>query len=140
MNKENILENYFRLLTLTFWPIIWYKWVFISSKDLERVLFFSYASIALIYVIYFSYTYIKSSDSIKPSLMFAYRLSSIATFIITILSFVLFPKSIFLLYAKIIVLFIYLYFSYKEVYRRKNEEGVVGIMSFLLLLIFTIFY
>ena len=140
INKGNFMENYFKLITLTFWPIIWYKWIVISTRELELFLFFAFSLLSAVYVVLFIIGYFKKSKEERKGYMLEYRLSTILAFIVTLLSFVLYPKNIMLLYGKLFVISVYFYFSYVEVFKRKNVEGVVGIMSFLLLFIFTIFY
>lgn len=140
LESDNFFEHYFRLLTLCFWPIMWYKWNVISSRRLEYILFLTYSTFAGIYFILFIIRFLKSDDEKKESMMFYYRLSTVVAFVVSLFSFVLFPKNISLFYFKLFSISVYLYFSYREVFKKKNDEGVVGIMSFLLLLALTIFY
>lgn len=140
LESDDFFEHYFRLLTLCFWPIMWYKWNVISSRKLEYILFLTYSFFALIYLVLFIIRFFKSDLEKRNSMMFYYRASSIVAFIISLFSFVLFPKNIPLFYFKLFSISVYLYFSYREVFKNKNDEGVVGIMSFLLLLALTIFY
>lgn len=140
LESDNLFEKYFRFLTLSFWPIMWYKWNIISSRKLEYLMFLTYSFFAGIYFIFFTIKYIKSQPKQRESMMFFYRISSIFAFVTSLFSFVLFPKNIPVFYLKLTSISIYLYFSYREVFKKKNDEGVVGIMSFLLLLALTIFY
>lgn len=140
LESDDFFEHYFRLLTLCFWPIMWYKWNVISSRKLEYILFLTYSFFALVYLILFIIRFFKSNLEKRNSMMFYYRSSSIVAFIVSLFSFVLFPKNIPLFYFKLFSISVYLYFSYREVFKNKNDEGVVGIMSFLLLLALTIFY
>lgn len=140
LESDKFFENYFRFLTICFWPIMWYKWNVISSRKLEYLLFLSYSLLAGIYFLLFIVRYLKSSSDKKENMMFFYRLSTIVAFIVSLFSFVLFPKNIPVFYLKLLSISVYFYFSYREVFKKKNDEGVVGIMSFLLLLALTIFY
>ena len=140
LESDNFFERYFRLLTLTFWPIMWYKWNVISSRKLEYILFLTYSAFTGIYFILFTIRFFKADEEKKESMMFYYRASTVVAFVVSLFSFVLFPKNIPLFYFKLFSISVYLYFSYREVFKKKNDEGVVGIMSFLLLLALTIFY
>lgn len=138
MNKEVLFEYYFRFLTLFFWPIIFYKIIFIQNYTLEYILFYSYTFTGVIYIalLIFYFMNIKKLRNIN----LYYRLSTICSYILTLSTFLLFPTNIALLYLKFIFIIIYFYFSCKMVFKFKNEEGVVGIISSLLLMLIAISY
>ncbi|MDU2197608.1 MAG: hypothetical protein E7E21_04200, partial [Peptostreptococcaceae bacterium] len=69
-----------------------------------------------------------------------YRLNTICSYILTLSTFLLSPTNLTLLYLKFIFILIYFYFSCRMVFRFKNEEGVVGIISSLLLMVIAIWY
>ncbi len=138
MNKENLFEYYFRLLTLLFWPIICYKWIFIQNITIESILFITYTFIASIFIIFIIIDFIISKDIFNINLY--YRVSTIISYILTLCSFLLYPTNIPILLFKFISIIIYFYFSSKLVFKFKNEEGVVGIISSLLLIAISICY
>ena len=137
MYKEKLFDNYFKFLALLFWPIMWYKWIVISNGTLENMLFTIYAIIAIVFIILYS-VFIKYKDITQID--FFYRISTLLAFIFTLFSFLIYPKSLFFLYLKIIFTGIYLYYSIVKTLKFKDDEGVVGIMSSLLLIVITLFY
>lgn len=138
MNKEVFFEYYFRFLTLFFWPIICYKIIFIQNYTLESILFYSYTFVGIIYIalLIFYFMGMKKLRNINLH----YRLNTICSYILTLSTFLLFPTNLTLLYLKFIFILIYFYFSCRMVFRFKNEEGVVGIISSLLLMVIAIWY
>ncbi|HIE0523251.1 TPA: hypothetical protein ACXJL1_003592, partial [Clostridioides difficile] len=136
--KEKLFDNYFKFLALFFWPIMWYKWIVISNGTLENMLFTTYAIIAIVFIILYSVSMIKYKDITQID--FFYRISTLLAFIFTLFSFLIYPKSLFFLYLKIIFTGIYLYYSIVKTLKFKDDEGVVGIMSSLLLIVITLFY
>ncbi len=138
MYKEKLFDNYFKFLALFFWPIMWYKWIVISNGTLENMLFTTYAIIAIVFIILYSVSMIKYKDITQID--FFYRISTLLAFIFTLFSFLIYPKSLFFLYLKIIFTGIYLYYSIVKTLKFKDDEGIVGIMSSLLLIVITLFY
>ena len=138
MYKEKLFDNYFKFLALLFWPITWYKWIVISNGTLENMLFTIYAIVAIVFIILYSVFMIKYKDITQID--FFYRISTLLAFIFTLFSFLIYPKSLFFLYLKIIFTGIYLYYSIVKTLKFKDDEGVVGIMSSLLLIVITLFY
>ncbi|EGT3837824.1 hypothetical protein ERM61_07005, partial [Clostridioides difficile] len=128
----------FKFLALLFWPIMWYKWIVISNGTLENMLFTIYAIVAIVFIILYSVFMIKYKDITQID--FFYRISTLLAFIFTLFSFLIYPKSLFFLYLKIIFTGIYLYYSIVKTLKFKDDEGVVGIMSSLLLIVITLFY
>lgn len=137
MDKTNFFDNYFKVLTLLFWPIIWFKWRFISTSSLSYLMFIIYLALSIVYLILFSYFCLKNKNT--DSIVFLYRLSTLLTFVFTLLSFLLFPKNLFLLYLEMVFIAFYFYSSCLKVYRHHMDEGVVGILSSFLLIAITIF-
>lgn len=134
---SKILDNAFKFLVLFFWSIVWFNWQFLSTQNISISLFLIYLTLSLIYILAFTYNFISINfEKIK----YFYRLSTISTFIFASLYFLLFPKSLFLLLIKIIFEGFYLYFSCIKVYKYHLDEGVVGILSVLLLGAITIIY
>lgn len=138
MYKEKLFDNYFKFLALLFWPIMWYKWIVISNGTLENMLFTIYAIVAIVFIILYSVFMIKYKDITQID--FFYRISTLLAFIFTLFNFLIYPKSLFFLYLKIIFTGIYLYYSIVKTLKFKDDEGVVGIMSSLLLIVITLFY
>ena len=75
------------------------------------------------------------NDNNIKSITLYYRISTLTAFIFTLFSLLLFPTSLFFLTLKVIFVFIYLYLSYIKLFKYKIEEGLVGILASLLLLV-----
>lgn len=139
MKEEVYIENYFKILSLVFWPIIWYKWIVISNETIEIILVATYTVMCIGYTVY--YLYLKNKFDYKvEKIDFYYKFSTLLAFLITLYSFLLFPKNITALLLKLFLIGLFFYFSVVKTVRYGNEEGVVGIMASLLLAIITIFY
>ncbi len=138
MKKEYYFEMGFRGLTLLFWPIIIYKWIFISNIYIERNAFLIFSILAILYIIIMLISQIK--NKFLDNIVIYYRISTLISFILTLATFLLYPTNITLLLIKVLAIGIYLYISSKSVYVFKIEECVVGIISSILLLAISICY
>ena len=138
MKKEYYFEMGFRGLTLLFWPIIIYKWIFISNIYIERNSFLIFSILAILYIIIMLISQIK--NKFLDNIVIYYRISTLISFILTLATFLLYPTNITLLLIKVLAIGIYLYISSKSVYIFKIEECVVGIISSILLLAISICY
>jgi hypothetical protein len=138
-DSSRFLENYFRILSLAFWPIIWYKWIAITDRFLEISLVCSFSLMSILYVILFLYIGHKGYYHIER-IEVLYRFSTIIAFISTLLSFVSFPRNVTALLIKMGILLIYFLVSLRWVVKYKNDQGVVGIMASILLTIITLYY
>ena len=130
MINTKFIDNYFKFLFLSFWPIIWYELIFVSDPFIKSILVALYCIATLIYIpliIFFK-------DNIK-SITLYYRISTLNAFIFTLFSLLLFPTSLLFLALKVIFVFIYLYLSYTKLFKYKIEEGLVGVLASLLLLV-----
>lgn len=130
MINAKLIDNYFKFLFLSFWPIIWYELIFVSDPFIKFILVTFYCIATLIYIpliIFFK-------DNIK-SITLYYKITTLTAFIFTLFSLLLFPTSLLFLALKIIFIFIYLYLSYIKLFKYKIEEGLVGILASLLLLV-----
>ena len=131
MINTKFMDNYFKFLFLSFWPIIWYELIFFSDPFIKSILVALYCIATLIYIpliIFFN-------DNNIKSITLYYRISTLTAFIFTLFSLLLFPTSLFFLTLKVIFVFIYLYLSYIKLFKYKIEEGLVGILASLLLLV-----
>lgn len=138
MKREYYLEIYFRGLTLIFWPIIIYKWIFIPNTYIEKNSFLIFTVLAIIYIINIGILQIKYK--FLDNIVIYYRISTLISFILTLASFLLYPTNITLMWLKLLSIFIYFYISFKNVYNHKIEECVVGMISAVLLLVISICY
>ena len=138
MKRDYFFEMGFRGLTLLFWPIIIYKWIFISNFYIERNCFLAFSFLAILYILIIGISQIK--NKFLDNIVIYYRISTLLSFILTLLSFLLFPTNLTLMWLKILAIFIYFYISCKCVYKYKYEECVVGIISSALLLAINICY
>ena len=138
MKREYFFEIGFRALTLLFWPIIIYEWIFISNIYIERCLFLIFSILAILYIIIIGISQIK--NKILDNIIIYYRISTLISFILSLASILLFPTNIELMWLKILSILLYFYISSKGVYNYKNEECVVGMISSVLLLALNICY
>lgn len=138
MKKEDFFEIYFRALTLLFWPIIIYKWIFISNYYIERNLFVIYSILAILYIIILIVLQIK--NKFLDMIIIYYRIITLISYILTLASFLLFPTNLALMLIKILSISTYLYISYKNVFKYHIDECVVGVISSILLFALSICY
>jgi hypothetical protein len=139
MKDTKYIDNYFKILSLVFWPIIWYKWIVISNEIIEISLVTIYSILCVVYTVYYIYLKTKCNYEIDKIEVY-YNFSTILAFISTLYSFLIFPKNLTFLYIKIALIGAYFYFSVLKAIRYKREEGIVGIMASLLLAVITVFY
>lgn len=139
MKREyNILEIYFRILTILFWSILLYNWIFIPNTAIDTYIFFSYLILSTVYLILFTIMEFKNSNIDRIN--YFYKFISTVIFAISILYFLLFSNNINLFIIKSLVNLLYFYISCKKVFKSKDEEGVVGIIGSLLIFIFATYY
>lgn len=138
MKKEYFLEMGFRGLTLMFWPIIIYTWIFIPNIYIEKNSFLIFSILAIIYITNLILLQIKYK--FFKNIIIYYRISTLISFILTLATFLLYPTNITLMWLKLLSIFIYFYISFKNVYNHKIEECVVGVISAILLFVITICY
>ena len=137
MNKTKFFDDYFKILVLLFWPLMWFKWQFLATDTISFTLFIIYLALATLYFITFTYSSLVKKYYEK--IVYFYRISTLLAFVFTLLSFLLFPTNIFLLLLKMVFVAIYFYFSCLMVYKYNIDEGVVGILSVFLLIAIVIF-
>ena len=51
MINTKLIDNYFKFLFLSFWPIIWYELVFVSDPFIKSTLVTLYCVITLTYIL-----------------------------------------------------------------------------------------
>ena len=129
MINTKLIDNYFKFLFLSFWPIIWYELVFVSDPFIKSTLVTLYCVITLTYILIIMFF----KKNIK-SLTQYYRISTLTAFISTLFSLI-YPTNLLFLSFKVIFIFMYLYISYTKLFKYKIEEGLVGILASLLLLV-----
>lgn len=132
------MELYFRIISLMFWPIYWYKWIVITIENYNNILFYIYFIVDGIFIVLLIVKYIMRRNDSKRYFKFA--LSMALTYLITLLSFMIFKTNIILLYAQIFTCIILMVESWKLIKEEYNDIGVVGILAGLLILILTYFY
>lgn len=139
MKREyNILEIYFRILTILFWSILLYNWIFIPNTTIDTYIFFSYLILSTVYLILFTIMEFKNSNIDRIN--YFYKFISTVIFAVSILYFLLFSNNINLFIIKSLVNLLYFYISCKKVFKSKDEEGVVGIIGSLLIFILATYY
>ena len=129
MINTKLIDNYFKFLFLSFWSIIWYELVFVSDPFIKSTLVTLYGVITLTYILIIMFF----KKNIK-SLTLYYRISTLTAFISTLFSLI-YPTNLLFLSFKVIFIFMYLYISYTKLFKYKIEEGLVGILASLLLLV-----
>ena len=50
MINTKFMDNYFKFLFLSFWPIIWYELIFVSDPFIKSILVALYCIATLIYI------------------------------------------------------------------------------------------
>ena len=135
MNIE-FFDKYFKFLFLSFWAMVWYELVFVSDTFIKTILVSTYCIFTSIYIFFILFM---KKDTIKNITLY-YRISILCSFVSTLFSLLLFSTSIFFLITKLIFILICLYFSYTKLFKYKIEEGLVGILSSILLLVITFYY
>ena len=76
----------------------------------------------------------------KRQIYYLYRMVLILTYLESLYSFMVVPRNIEALYVKIILCVLLLLVSNKLIKKDKNDTGVVGILSSILILVLTYFY
>lgn len=135
MNNTKFTDDFFKFLILLFWPIVWYNYVAISKIEIEIFMFISFTLLSIIYIFLICYNFKK-----LEKIVILYRISTLFAFISFLCSYLLFSKNIILLFLKFIFIFIYFYISCIKNFKYKMDEGVVGILSALLLITITFSY
>lgn len=138
IGKNRALEYYFRLATLLFWFLYWYKWTLITSENYNEILIKSYSILALTYIITRLIDQIFNRS--LPCYEFLFHIISIAAYIISLFSFIIYPSLIELLYVKMLFSVLLIYVSRKMMTVELNELGLVGIFTGVLILTLTYFY
>ena len=136
--KYDILEFYFRFLTILFWGFLLLNWIFIPNNTVNRYILNIYLILSLVYLILLYINNIKYIH--KNYIDFLYRFISIVTFIVSGAYFLLFSTNIKLLLTKSVINLMYFYISCKKVSISKDEEGVVGIIASILIFTFATCY
>lgn len=135
--SKRFFEYNFRFLFILFWIIIWYKWVVLSNTHIEILLVSSFIILSILYLTLF---YILSKKYDEKNITIYYRTTVIISFIFSLISFVLLPTNLIFLNLKSIFIILCMYASYKMLFKYKIEEGLVGIISSILLLVITFLY
>lgn len=138
MKKEFFFEMYFRGLTILFWPIIIYRFIFLKNIYIERNIFLCFTILAILYIVLIIISQIK--NRFLDNIVIYYRIATLISYMLTLPSFLLYPTNITLMMCKLVSIFIYFYISFKNVITYKIEECVVGIISSILLFSLSICY
>lgn len=135
----SIYDNLFKFIVVFFWIISWGTSMFIIPHKLQYLLFFSYNIFTFWYIISYTLT-IKFNNISIAKIIIDYRITTVLAFFFASLKYFIFPTSIICIVLTVLFLFIHIYFSFRKVTRYKLEEGVVGIISSLLILSLMVFY
>lgn len=140
IKKDFILEYLFRTITILFWIIILYNWIFIPIININLYIFIFYTIISSLYLLFISIHKIKYNFSKNLDIDFLYNFTSISVFIIYLCSLLVYSNSLNILFLKFLTILIYFYISYKRTFKFKKEDGLVGIISSILLFTFDVYY
>ncbi|HSQ34163.1 MAG TPA: hypothetical protein VLM81_04695 [Peptostreptococcaceae bacterium] len=135
----SIYDNLFKFIVVFFWIISWSTSMVEMPNQLEYFLFFSYNIFTFWYIISYILT-IKLKNISIAKIIIDYRITTVLAFFFASLKYFIFPTSIICIVLTVLFLFIHIYFSARKVVRYKLEEGVVGIISSLLILSLMTFY
>nr|WP_314277272.1 hypothetical protein [uncultured Peptostreptococcus sp.] len=134
----NFIEIYFRLVSLLFWPVYWYKWTVITVENFNNTLFEMYAIVDIVFISLLIIVFcVNRRETFR---YFLFSLSMSLSYIISLYSFIIVPIDITWLYIKISSLIITMIISWNLLKKESNDIGVVGILTGILLLIMTYFY
>lgn len=136
MVNNKFLDKYFKFLFLCFWPMIWYELIFVPDPIIKSIFVTIYCILSIIYILLL----IRFKDNNLKSISLYYKISTLTSFIFTLFSLLLFPTNILFFILKIIFIFIHLYISYIKLFQHKIEEGLVGVIASLLLLVIIVRY
>ena len=135
----SIYDNLFKFIVVYFWIISYGTSMFTIPKEFEYFLFFSYNIFTFWYII--SYIFIIKFKHINiAKIVIDYRMTTVLAFFFASLKYFIFPNSIICIVLTVLFLVIHIGFSSAKVFKYKIEEGVVGIISSLLLLSLITFY
>lgn len=135
MNNIKFINNYFKFLFLLFWGIVWYNVITMPKIFSEFFIQILFCLLSIIYIILI----LCNKNKFKKIDIF-YRMITLLSFISFLFSYVLFSKNITLLLLKLFFIFVYFYISCLKNFKYNMNEGVVGILSSLLLLTITLYY
>lgn len=136
--KIGFIEMYFRLVSLLFWPVYWYKWTVITVENYNTILFKIYGVLDILFIFLLLVFFLFKRD--KRWWYFIFSLSMATCYLVSIYSFIMVPVDINWLYIKIGTIIITMIISWNLLRREKNDIGVVGLLTGVLLLIMTYFY
>ena len=132
------MEIYFRIISLMFWPIYWYKWIVITIENYTNILFYIYLIVDGLFITILIVRYLLKK--VESKRYFKFALSMAITYLITLSSFMIFKTNIPLLYIQIVMCIVLIVESWKLIKEDYNDIGVVGVLAGLLILILTYFY
>lgn len=135
MTRETFIDKFFKFLVLLFWPIVWYNVVSIPKFETVIFMFGLFSILSIIYITIIIYNF-----KLFEKITVLYRISTLIAFILFLCSYLIFSKSILLLSLKLIFIAIYFYISCLKNFKYKMNEGVVGILSAILLITITFSY
>ncbi len=132
MKKEYFSEMGFRGLTLIFWTIIIYGRLSIRNFYIDKCIFLIFNTLAILYIIIIGILQIK--NKFLDNIVIYYKFSTLISYILTVTSYLIYQTNITLIFLKAISVFIYFYISSKCVFKFKDTDCVVGIISSILLI------
>lgn len=136
--KIGFIEMYFRLVSLLFWPVYWYKWTVITVENYNTILFKIYGVLDILFIFLLLVFFLFKRD--KRWWYFIFSLSMATCYLVSLYSFIMVPVDINWLYIKIGTIIITMIISWNLLRREKNDIGVVGLLTGVLLLVMTYFY
>lgn len=139
LKKLSFMEIYFRIVSLLFWPIYWYKWIVITIENYNLVLFEVYLVVDSIFILLLLIRKIFKKVT-QSNLYFLFALSMSVNYLVSLYSFMICPTNIPVLYLKMFTCILMMIISWKLIKKEDNDIGVVGLMAGILILMLTYFY
>lgn len=131
---SNLFDNIFKFLFIGFWSVFLFTTTISTDSKISLILFSIYNVPLFLYIIIYPICMLYFKINTERIIVY-YRLSTLIAFIFTAYSFVMFPTNLCLFFIKLVTIAIYMYLSSIKVYKYKMDEGVVGIMSSILILV-----
>lgn len=138
IRKLTFAELYFRLVTLIFWPMYWYTLTVITIKNLTMTLFYIFLVLDTMFIILITIRLLRKKIADIRYFVFAFTMA--VTYLVSLLSIMMYSKSVDLVYMKLSLCVILILVSLRLTKKSNNDIGLVGILTGILLMVLTYFY
>lgn len=138
IRQLSFAEFYFRLVTMIFWPIYWYTLTVITIKNLTITLFYIFTILDTLFMILIIWRFIRKKIQDRRYFIFAFSMS--VTYMVSLMAVMIYKQSVELVYLEILMCSILIFVSVGLIKKSKNDIGMVGILTGVLILVLTYFY